>query len=146
MARTQNSITPENLGATNNRFCDTVPKSKHKLIVLGLMGTCRIGGVIWQAIHYIVGLQRLGHDVYYIEDSSRVPYDPRAYSVTEDTTYVANVLGRLAGGCGFVEKWAFSPRYRKPDETLGPLSRAQVNQLYRDADAVLNICGINELN
>jgi hypothetical protein len=146
MARTQNFITPENLGATNSRFCDTVPKSKHKIIVLGFMGTCPIAGVIWQAIHYIVGLQRLGHDVYYIEDSSRVPYDPRAYSVTEDTTYVANVLGRLADEFGFAEKWAFSPRYRTRDETLGPLSRAQVNQLYRDADAVLNICGTNELN
>src|SRR5260221_7021189 len=142
MARTKNFITPENLGATNSRFCDTVPKSKHKIIVLGFMGTCPIAGVIWQAIHYIVGLQLLGHDVYYIEDSGRVPYDPQAY---EDPTYVADMLGRLAGEFGFAEKWAFSPRYRTRDEMLGPLSRAQVNQLYRDADAVLNICGTNEL-
>jgi hypothetical protein len=123
-----------------------MPKSKHRVVILGFMGNCPIAGVIWQTIHYIVGLQRLGHDVYYIEDTSRVPYDPVAYTVTEDTTYVANILGRLADEFGFAGKWAFSPRYRSRAETIGPLSRAKVNQLYRDADALLNICGSHELH
>ena len=123
-----------------------MPKAKHKIVVLGFMGNCPIAGVIWQAIHYIVGLQRLGHDVYYIEDTSRVPYDPVAYTLTEDTTYVGTVLSQLADAFGFAGKWAFSPRYRSREETLGPLSRAQVNGLYRDADALLNICGSHELN
>ena len=133
--------------ASNTRLCDAMPTSKHKIIVLGFMGACPIAGVIWQVIHYIVGLQRLGHDVYYVEDSGRAPYyDPLAYTLTEDTTYAVNVLVRLAGEFGFADKWAFSSRYRTREETLGPLSRAQVNQLYRDADAVLNICGANELH
>ena len=123
-----------------------MPKAKHKIVVLGFMGNCPIAGVIWQAIHYIVGLQRLGHDVYYIEDTSRVPYDPVAYTLTEDTTYVGKVLGQVADEFGFAGKWAFSPRYRSREETLGPLSRVQVNELYRDADALLNICGSHELN
>ena len=123
-----------------------MPKAKHKIVVLGFMGNCPIAGVIWKAIHYIVGLQRLGHDVYYIEDTSRVPYDPVAYTLTEDTTYVGKVLGQLADEFGFAGKWAFSARYRSREETLGPLSRVQVNELYRDADALLNICGSHELN
>ena len=123
-----------------------MPKAKHKIVVLGFMGNCPIAGVIWQAIHYIVGLQRLGHDVYYIEDTSRVPYDPVAYTLTEDTTYVGKVLGQVADEFGFAGKWAFSPRYRAREEMLGPLSRVQVNELYRDADALLNICGSHELN
>ena len=123
-----------------------MPKAKHKIVVLGFMGNCPIAGVIWQAIHYIVGLQRLGHDVYYIEDTSRVPYDPVAYTLTEDTTYVGKVLAQVADEFGFAGKWAFSPRYRSREETLGPLSRVQVNELYRDADALLNICGSHELN
>ncbi len=121
-------------------------KAKHKIVVLGFMGNCPIAGVIWQALHYLVGLQRLGHDVYYIEDTSRVPYDPVAYTLTEDTTYVGKVLAQLADEFGFAGKWAFSPRYRSREETLGPLSRAQVNELYREADALLNICGSHELN
>ena len=120
--------------------------ARKKIGVLGFMGNCPIAGVIWQALHYVVGLQRLGHDVYYIEDTSRVPYDPVAYTLTEDTTYVEKILGQLADEFGFAGKWAFSPRYRSREETLGPMSRAQVNQLYREADAMLNICGSHELN
>lgn len=121
-------------------------KPKHKIVVLGYIGNCPIAGVIWQAIHYIVGLQRLGHDVYYIEDAAALPYDPVARALTEDTTYAENILCRLATEFGFAGKWAFSPRYRSRAETLGPLSRAQVNELYREADAILNICGSHELN
>ena len=50
--------------------------SKKRIVVMGFMGGCPIAGVIWQHIHYIVGLQRLGHEVYYVEDSARYPYNP----------------------------------------------------------------------
>lgn len=129
---------------------DIVPsrmsQTRHRIVVCSFMGNCPIAGVLWQTLHYLVGLQRLGHDVYYIEDTSRVPYDPVAYTLTEDTAYVAKILSQLADEFGFAGKWAFSPRYRSREETIGPLSRAEVNELYRTADAVLNICGSHELN
>ena len=50
---------------------------------------CPIAGVIWQHIHYIVGLQRLGHDVYYIEDSARLPYNPETFEVNNEFDYAA---------------------------------------------------------
>ena len=37
--------------------------SRKRIIVMGFMGGCPIAGVVWQHIHYIVGLQRLGHEV-----------------------------------------------------------------------------------
>lgn len=123
-----------------------MPNSRHRIVVCSFMGNCPIAGVLWQTIHYIVGLQRLGHDVYYIEDTSRVPYDPVAYTMTEETGYVEQILGQLAREFDFEGKWAFSPRYRSREETVGPLNRAQVNELYRSADAVFNICGSHELN
>ena len=49
---------------------------RKRIVVMGFMGSMPIAGVIWQHIHYIVGLQRLGHDVYYIEDSARHPLQP----------------------------------------------------------------------
>ena len=54
---------------------------RKKVVVMGFMGSMPIAGVIWQHIHYIVGLQRLGHDVYYIEDSARLPYNPETFEV-----------------------------------------------------------------
>ena len=121
-----------------------MPASK-KIAVLGFMANCPIAGVIWQHIHYIVGLQRSGHDVYYIEDTSRIPYDPVQQTPTEDYSYAAGILARLSTEFGFEGKWAFSPRYKTPDETAG-LSRSTLNTLYAEADALLNICGSHELH
>src|SRR6266480_5307562 len=116
---------------------------KKRLIVMGFMGSCPIAGVIWQHLHYIVGLQRLGHDVYYIEDSARLPYNPETFEVNDEFDYAAKVLDRLAGEFDFKDRWAFCARYLKKNPTTG-LPLKTIRQLYRDADAILNICGTVE--
>ena len=63
---------------------------------MGFMGGMPIAGVIWQHIHYVVGLQRLGHDVYYIEDSARLPYNPETFEVNDEVNYPGKILDRLA--------------------------------------------------
>ena len=118
---------------------------RKKLVVMGFMAGCPVAGVIWQHIHYIVGLQRLGHDVYYIEDSARYPYDPEALSFTNGFGYAARLLGRLASEFGFEHRWAFCARYEADLPTAG-LSLKQIRRLYRDADATLNVCGAQEIN
>ena len=118
---------------------------RKKIVVLGFMANCPIAGVIWQHIHYIVGLQRLGHEVYYVEDTSRIPYDPVQQTPTEDYSYATYILAKLAAEFGFEGKWAFSPRYKSPEESAG-LSRSFLNGVYSDADAMLNLCGSHELN
>src|SRR4051794_38478891 len=41
---------------------------KPSIVVLGMISTMPVGGVIWQTLHYLIGLQRLGFDVLYAED------------------------------------------------------------------------------
>ncbi len=118
---------------------------RKRLVVMGFMGSMPIAGVIWQHIHYIVGLQQLGHDVYYIEDSARLPYNPETCQVNNDFGYTARILGRLAGEFNFKNRWAFCARYLKGNPTAG-LALRKIRQLYRDADAILNICGAQEFN
>lgn len=118
---------------------------KKKIIVMGFMAGCPIAGVVWQHIHYIVGLQRLGHDVYYIEDSARLPYDPVAYEVNESYQYAAKVLGQLGREFGFEGRWAYCARYLKTNECAG-MSLSRVRELYKEADAILNVCGAQEMN
>lgn len=118
---------------------------KKKIIVMGFMAGCPIAGVVWQHVHYIVGLQRLGHEVYYIEDSARLPYDPVAYEVNESYRYAAKILDQLAREFGFEGRWAYCARYLKTPECAGlPLSK--VRELYQEADAILNVCGAQEMN
>ena len=112
---------------------------------MGFMGSMPIAGVIWQHVHYIVGLQRLGHDVYYIEDSARLPYNPETFEVSENFGYAAKILSRLAREFGFKHRWAYCARYLKNNPTAG-VSLKKIRQLYREADAILNICGTQEFN
>ena len=83
---------------------------RKRIVVMGFMGSMPIAGVIWQHIHYVVGLQRLGHDVYFIEDSARLPYNPETFEVTDEFDYAAKfspawrasliskIVGRIARG------------------------------------------------
>jgi len=119
--------------------------ARKRIVVMGFMGSMPIAGVIWQHVHYVVGLQRLGHDVYYIEDSARLPYNPETFEVNNEFDYAAKVLDRLAREFDFKNRWAFCARYLKSNPTAG-LPLKKIRQLYRDADAILNICGTQEFN
>src|SRR5881398_1147125 len=118
---------------------------RKRIVVMGFMGSMPIAGVIWQHIHYIVGLQRLGHDVFFIEDSARLPYNPETFEVTDEFDYVAKVLTLLARDFDFKNRWAFCARYLPGSPTAG-LSLKRIRQLYREADAILNVCGAQEFN
>ncbi len=112
---------------------------------MGFAAGCPIAGVIWQHLHYIIGLQRLGHEVYYIEDSARIPYNPVTWQVSEDYTYAAEMLNRFAAEYGFKGRWSYCARYL-PGHPCAGMSKKEMVQLYRDADAILNVCGSQEFN
>ena len=73
---------------------------KKRIVVMGFMAGIPIAGVVWQHIHYIVGLQRGGHEVYYFEDSARHVYNPGTYEYGEDYSFAVAELGRLAWRTG----------------------------------------------
>src|SRR5436189_4821561 len=119
-------------------------KSK-RIVVMGFMGSCPIAGVIWQHVHYIVGLQRLGHEVYYIEDSARIPYNAETFDTSNDFSYATKLLARLANEFDFKNRWSFCARYLPELRTVG-LPLRKIRQLYKSADAILNVCGAQEFN
>ena len=118
---------------------------RKRIVIMGFMGSMPIAGVIWQHIHYIVGLQRLGHEVFFIEDSARLPYNPETFEVTDEFDYAAKVLACLARDFDFKNRWAYCARYLPGNPTAG-LPLKKIRQLYREADAILNVCGTQEFN
>lgn len=120
-------------------------KSKKQIVVMGFMGTCPIAGVVWQHLHYIVGLQRLGYEVYYLEDSARNFYNPQTFDVSQDGAYCAEFLGGLGERFGFEGRWGFCARYLEGRPCTGQ-SRERMQELYRESDVVLNICGSQDLH
>jgi len=119
--------------------------NRKRIVVMGFMASMPIAGVVWQHVHYIVGLLRLGHEVWYVEDSARLPYNPTTYEINNDYSYALETLARLATQFGFEGRWAFCARYLPGDPCHG-LTREKLLDLYRTADAILNICGTQELN
>src|SRR5437773_9064930 len=119
---------------------------RKRIVVMGFMGSCPIAGVIWQHLHYIVGLQRLGHQVYYVEDSARIPYNAETFDTSNDYTYAANLLARLADEFNFKDRWSFCARYLPEELPTAGLPLKRIRQLYKSADAILNICGTQEFN
>src|SRR2546430_3686759 len=85
------------------------------------------------------------YDVFFIEDSARLPYNPETFEVTDEFDYAAKVLARLAREFDFKNRWAYCARYLPGTPTAG-MSLKKIRQLYRDADAILNVCGAQEFN
>lgn len=115
---------------------------RKRLVVLHLAGRYPLGGIGWQAVHHVLGLARLGHDVYYVEDSGAHPYDPRVKSVVADSSYSVAFLADVMARFGLADRWAYV------DEVTGVchgLSRERLQRLYREADGLLNVCGATEL-
>ena len=61
--------------------------SRGKVVVLHFVGQMPLAGIAWQAMHYVLGLERLGYEAWYVEDHGANPYDPRANSVVMDCDY-----------------------------------------------------------
>jgi hypothetical protein len=97
-----------------------------------------MAGVAWQALHHLLGFERLGWEVYYVEDSGASPYDPAAGTVTGDVGHAVRYVGGLMRRFGFGERWAYLDMLR--NEVHG-LSAAALADLYRSATAIVNLCG-----
>src|SRR5438876_9103682 len=117
--------------------------TKGKVIVSGILFWYPLAGVTFQFLHYLIGLRRLGYDPFYLEDSGRWIYDPRLNDLSPDVTGNVEAVLPALKQHGFADRWAFRGNY--PDGQCYGMTELQILQLYRDADAFLNVTGAQEL-
>ena len=115
-----------------------MPPHRDPLLILHIVGQYPMAGVAWQAVHYLLGFQALGWDVYYVEDSGAPPYDPTAGGVTGECGYAVRYVAHVMQRVGLGDRWVYLDMMR--NETHG-LSRARLDELYRDAAGIVNLCG-----
>jgi hypothetical protein len=120
------------------------PATRGKIVVWGLLASRPFGGMTWQVLHHLAGVRRLGFDVWYVEDSDTPVLHPTTYWPTAE--YAANVayLSQHMEAIGLAERWVFRPP-GVYDSCFGACNLAGLRQLYKDADAVLNVCGAHAL-
>ncbi len=110
-----------------------------RIVVTGLIATYPLGGVAWDYEAYVSGFRRLGHDVFYLEDTGQWLYDPRIGSFTDDagfqSAYLAETLSRA--GAEMRERWAL----RGPDGVYHGRTLAEVERICSQADLFLNVSG-----
>jgi hypothetical protein len=114
-----------------------------RVVVLGTVGRLPFAGVAWQALHYLEGFRRLGHDVYYVEDTGEWPLDLDRNEITADSRYTVEYLARVLGWSAFGDRWA----YRSAPESgrVYGLSVPRLTEVLRTADALVNLTGATVL-
>jgi hypothetical protein len=112
---------------------------QRRIVVLGAMTEMPVAGVVWQVLQYLEGLRRLGHDVFYIEDTGSWPYDPELETISDDPAPAASWLARTMAGGGFGRRWAFVSAAREGE--IWGSTRARMRAVLARADALLNLSG-----
>jgi hypothetical protein len=107
------------------------------IVVLGIMGCLPVAGtgVAWNTMQHLLGLRRLGYDVYYVEATGVWPFNATTDDCTFPVTYIRTLLSRF----GFQHKWAYVAAHS--DGRCYGLSAPQVKDLYARADAIVNLFG-----
>jgi len=120
-----------------------VPVSKRgKIVLLHFVGQMPLAGIAWQAVNYLVGLEKLGYETWYVEDHGANPYDPRISSVVMDCEYNLACLRTAMERHGLAGRWAY---WDAINDVYHGLSREQVRSLYAEADGLINLCGATQL-
>jgi hypothetical protein len=118
-----------------------------RIVVTGLVAQHpRLGGMTWHYLQYLVGLARLGHDVWYVEDSGEVPYNQDGGEtgrdwVAKDWERNVATLATTLARFGLADRWAY--RYPPTSQWLG-VSDARRAELLRSADLLINVSGTLE--
>lgn len=109
-------------------------------VVAGAIATYPLGGVAWDYGQYAVGLEKLGFEVYYLEDTGLWMYDAHTQDRTEDCSYGLNFLRaslqRLSPS--LADRWHF----RAADDRTYGLDASSLRDIVLEADLFLNISGM----
>ncbi|HUP53630.1 MAG TPA: hypothetical protein VM198_14200 [Longimicrobiales bacterium] len=115
-----------------------------RVAVLGYVVRGPLGGLAWHHLQYVVGLVRLGHDVFFLEDSEdyEACYDPVTDRMGSDPSYGLGFAERTFREVGLGERWAYHDAHT--GTWHGPCA-GRVAEICATSDLLLNLSGSNPL-
>ncbi len=110
-----------------------------KAIVTGMIASYPVGGVLWDYGQYALGLEQLGFEVFYLEDTGWQTYDPRKGEYGEDCSYAVEFLPKALGALSptLAKRW----RFRNMDGKTYGLDDASFADVLHSANLFLNVSG-----
>ena len=132
------------------RFPRLATSRNLRIVVMGILGRTPLAGVSWQVLHFLEGFRRLGHEIYYIEDTGGWAYHPLRTNAAHESKdayeinlqYAVNHIAQIMASYGLQDRWAY--RSRVDNRTFG-LSNTQVSTLLENADLLVNLTGSTPL-
>ena len=113
--------------------------SKKKIVILGMISKMPVAGVVWQYMHYLVGFQRLGYDVYYVESHAHAPTMLMESKNDDGTKKAVAHLATIMRRFDLTDRWAFHAIH--DDCQCYGMTELQLKELYRTADLIINMHG-----
>jgi hypothetical protein len=114
-----------------------------RIVLAGGLAAMPVAGVAWQVLHHLEGLRRLGHDVFYLEDTQRWPYDPVNDTICDTAAPAITYLKALMQRAGIASDcWAY--RDVVTGRVLGAGEPAMRAALFR-AELLINLSGVTVL-
>lgn len=107
------------------------------IVFAGIIGRHPYGGVAWCSLNYLLGLRRLGHQVWYLEDTGECNYDPAENTLNTDPRYALDFIQGCLAPYGFGDRWCYID-YRGGYHGK---TREAWRRICADADLFLNLSG-----
>lgn len=98
-----------------------------------------VPGVIWQTLHYLIGLRRLGYRVIYVEAHARTPSMFVEGTRDSGSARAARFISDVLTPYGLGSHWAFHALHH--DGAVLGMDEGALRRSYRSADLLLNLCG-----
>jgi hypothetical protein len=117
--------------------------SRGKVVLLGMMSKMPVAGVVWQAMHYLEGFERLGFEAHYVEAHARTPGSFVTRDDADGSNGAARFIRETLDRFGFpMGRWAFQALH-SDGRVLG-LTDSQLERLYLEAALIVNLHGGTE--
>jgi GT2 family glycosyltransferase len=109
------------------------------VVVLGMVTQMPVAGVVWQTLHYLIGLESLGFRAYYVEAHGRTPSMLMTSERDNSSARAASFLAAVMRRFGFGGRWAF--RALHADGRCYGMSESELDRVCRSAELVLDLHG-----
>lgn len=115
-----------------------------KIVVGGYIVAYPLGGMTWHHLNYLLGLEQLGHEVFFLEDSGdyAVPYNPTKQLCEIDSSFGRAYLQRTFTDFGVRARWCY---YSQFEDRYYGCTRDELCDTLRDADLLLCVSGVTPL-
>ena len=115
-----------------------------RVVLAGYLVRNPLGGYVWQAGHYLLGLRALGHDAWFYEDTGHfaLAYNPLTNDYGPRYEHGLAATADFLRRIGFGDRWVFVDVERGIEHGPGT---GRAADLLRDADLLINVAGVNRI-